>query len=334
MDKIFVAIAALNEPFLRQTVLSALWSADHPENLSFGIFVHDTDGYRDHGLDEIDAEIRVLQSVGTTHLGFGLSRLNSSALRNYTENFYLQADAHLIFRKGWDTTLIRRYRQLQEVTDKPVISMQGPLWTYADGVISDLYGTEIDPYNFTDHHDDLWNAALVQSADILNRFGDDIKDGLLCFGDFMQADIMTGQFVFSETSFFEEVGNDPLVTLLGDETTMAMRAWTRGYRIFAIKDIVFLHLDKTHSPELNWKFAYELESNPKRDDHGLERVKAIMTGQLLGYYGAPSMELLEAFDAQFPHSLIKYFGERLYAPEVVNSHDSYASIGRLLNPKL
>jgi hypothetical protein len=330
MSEIFVSIAALNEPFVKQTILSAIEAADQPNRLTFGVFVQSTDGYPDHGLGDIDANIRVLSATGKTHLGFGLSRLNAFALRDYTETYCLQADAHLIFMKGWDTKIIDRYLQLKGVVDKPVISMQGPLWRYVDGVIQDLYGTIIDPYNFADHHQDLWNAALVQSPDILNRSGDDIKDGVLCFDDFMQADIMTGQFVFSEVSFFEEVGNDPLVTLLGDETTMSMRAWTRGYRIFAIKDIVFLHLDKGASPELDWKFAYELERNASRDDHGLERVKAIMTGRLLGYYGAPTRELLEEFDSQFEYSMIKYFGENLYNKSQ-ESFDPYANIQSLLN---
>jgi hypothetical protein len=191
--------------------------------------------------------------------------------------------------------------------------MHGPLWRFDTGVPRDQYGTEIDPYNFVDKHKHIRNAAIIQSPDILERHGTDIVDGSPPFQeDFIESVLLTAQFLFTDIRFIEEVGNDSRILFLADEPTMSMRAWTRGYRIFAIKDVVFLHLDKSPSPELNWRMAYEIKRNPARESNALKRAKDIMTGNIIGYYGAPSIELLAEYDALFDYSLVKYFEENLY----------------------
>lgn len=332
-DKIFVSIAGLNEPFTKQTVLSAMSAADRSDRLSFGIFIQDTHDY-DHGLEDIDADIRILKSKGTTQMGIGISRLSASILRNYSEDFYLQVDAHVIFSKGWDTILLDRYRELLAVADKPIISMHGPLWAIVNGVPVDQHGEEIDPYNYLGKGKEIRNAAIIQPDDMPERRGTDIvSGGPIFFDDFVSSNLLTAQFIFTKIDFIDEVGNDPLILFLADEPTMSMRAWTRGYRIFAIKDIVFLHLDKASSPEIDWRVSSELEKNSDRDSAALERVRSIMTGKTTGYYGAPSLELLQQYDSLFRYSIIEYFNSQVHIESLDDRQyddDPYQIIGSIL----
>lgn len=54
----------------------------------------------------------------------------------------------------------------------------------------------------------------------------------------------SGHMMFSSRSFVEDVLPDPRVIFFGEEHTFPLRAYTNGYRIFAIKENVLYTLNK------------------------------------------------------------------------------------------
>lgn len=68
----------------------------------------------------------------------------------------------------------------------------------------------------------------------------------------------SGHMMFSSRSFVEDVLPDPRVIFFGEEHTFPLRAYTNGYRIFAIKENVLYTLNKipeylTDTHKRDWK---------------------------------------------------------------------------------
>jgi hypothetical protein len=62
--------------------------------------------------------------------------------------------------------------------------------------------------------------------------------------DFIEHYNFSAHFVFTIGSFIQDVLPDPFLTFIGEEQTTALRACTRGYRIFSIRDTLLWHLEK------------------------------------------------------------------------------------------
>jgi len=108
-------------------------------------------------------------------------------------------------------------------------------------------------------------------------------------------------FVFTDHKFIQEIMPDPFIIFSGEEPTTALRAWSRGYRIFAVEDTVLWHLnkngiefkdDRVYSPGL----PHLVDHAALRDSRSVERVKNILSGNLLGYWGAPDIDKLEQYE--------------------------------------
>jgi hypothetical protein len=61
----------------------------------------------------------------------------------------------------------------------------------------------------------------------------------------------SGHMIFSSMSFLYDVLPDPRVIFFGEEHTIPLRAYTNGYRIFAIKENILFTLNKKRLEELS-----------------------------------------------------------------------------------
>lgn len=278
MAKIFLSIAALKESFIYETVESAIKNADNPRLLSFGIFSQDSEE-TEYNFRELSSRVCHVRADSKNILGVGASRLNASVLRQYDEYFYLQIDAHLIFTKGWDSILLQRYKELNLKHEKPIISMGGPRWFYEnDNLILDA----------------SVNGVLVASPNLDSRSdSNSIVYGTSLFSKIQESFFCTAQFLFSHISLINEVPPDPFIIFQGEEPTFSLRACTRGYKIFAIEDVIFYHLDKNENPQFCWRKS--VSHTIEREFFCRKRVRDIMLGNILGEWGAPDEKSLQEY---------------------------------------
>lgn len=127
----------------------------------------------------------------------------------------------------------------------------------------------------------------------------------------------SAHFVFTQGSFIYEIAPDPFITFYGEEHTTALRAWTRGYQIFAITDSVIWHLNKStinnpldrtiinqqHKPERmreqdNYRYKEQLSTS---------RSQNILNGEITGFWGATTITKWKEYQIESNFDFTNFF---------------------------
>jgi hypothetical protein len=326
MSTIFVNIAAYNEEDLVDTVQTALEKATNPDNIHIGIVLHYPAGnFPDLSKWPTVKTIKITESIG---LGLGTARGMAASLYN-NETYYLQIDAHTVFKQNWDSCLINNYNELNKSVKKPIISAYVPYY-FRDRVT----GEKLTMAKNTDWEGYYTPWTLVAKSHPL-AIGMEDKERYYTFaygiealdspaaaaGTFYQSNydeqyFISGHFLFASASFIKEVKYDPKLAY-HEENVIAMLAWTRGYRIFNMKDHVLwtreMHTMGRDVPN-SWKETY-LEKNEEGISFkdkvvlGTLRNKEILTGKVLGEWGAPTLELLQDYEAAAGLNYKKFYAD-------------------------
>lgn len=117
-EKIFISIAAFEEPGLIRTINNALSKADSPDLLSFGIAMN----YKNEpSLSSFKNKISVIRDSDFERPGIVRMR---SEIRNLIddEEYFLSIDAHTDFLQSWDSKLIADLKELELLEKNTVIS--------------------------------------------------------------------------------------------------------------------------------------------------------------------------------------------------------------------
>lgn len=128
--------------------------------------------------------------------------------------------------------------------------------------------------------------------------------------------IVTAHFIFSIGDFVKDIAPDPNIMFMGEEHTTALRAWTRGYRIYGLQDILLWHLNKDRNHDPDDRISFIPKELHYRDHYtnknrlSLDRTRKILTGELIGYWGSPNKKLLSDFEKASNFSF-KEFYERV-----------------------
>lgn len=311
-NSIFINIAAYNEDDLVDTVNSALTKAAYPENIFIGILMQ----YPDKNFPDLSMYKNVKTKKNDSLVGLGLGMARGIASEFYdNEEFYLQIDAHTVFKQDWDTTLIKNYINLKEIAEKPIISSYVPYY-YKNAST----GEKVTMANNQDWDGNYlsWslvpknnkNALGMSDIDTYNRFVYGIEALLSPAAksvDFSkkwyeEQYLISGHFLFTSSSFIKEIKYDPVLAY-HEENVIAMNAWTRGYRIFTIMDHVLwtrgLSGDFLDVPN-SWRQSYRVKDESgicfmDKVVAGTLRNKQILTGKILGEYGSPTQDLLDEY---------------------------------------
>lgn len=241
-QNIFVQIAAYRDPELLPTLRDMLANAKHPENLKVCIaWQHSPDDVWDT-LDEykddprfIILDIPHLESKGTCWARYLIQQ-------QWTDEAYtLQLDSHHRFVQDWDELLIGMIRDLQKAGhEKPLLT---------------AYVTSYEPHNDpTGRGQDPWWLTF-------DRF---TPQGAVFFIPSVVPDwqnrtlpypsrFYSAHFGFTLGQFCKEVPHDPNFLFHGEEISIAARAYTWGYDLFAPHRLCVYHeYTRTHRPRKSW----------------------------------------------------------------------------------
>lgn len=289
MKTTFVGIAAYNEYDLEQTIYNCLDNSVNPDSLRFGVWSH----YNNGNLPKLKIKnVRYINTDYPTLLGVGHARLNTLALYD-GEDYYLQIDSHMLFDKDWDSYLIDSFEELKKTNESPLITTYTPWWSKNEDGSINYYSPENNRNCSKMVYDDILDSNFPRQKTIPVEWKD--NNSIEHYG-------FSAHFAFSDAKVIYEVMPDPYLMFYGEEPTTAVRLWTRGYKIFAIKKAVAWHKNKGHG------FIDESDSrvhNGKKElyDHylrktkySLSRTRDILTGKNIGYWGASSLEQLHNYE--------------------------------------
>lgn len=264
---------AFNEPFLRQTILSAVENSSSPDRIFFGVVEQRTDG--------IFSELQDIKNVRhkrlevSAPLGVGLPRSYSMDLLK-DEDYCLITDSHMIFNHNWDENIIRRIKYLEkDFGNKIIISQHLPT-------------LDIDENNLVLYPEKRKDTPCYLKFDGI--FIDDIP--IPSGTDFFQQYPVTCHYMFSFSQTFKDIKFDPRIFYFAEESSLSMRFSTRGYKVFSTRYFPMFHLQKTNSYKIkSWQ---DLEGTERLQDD-IEIVYKIFSGKEIGEWSASSLVDLKEF---------------------------------------
>ena len=313
METIFIGIPAFNEEDIHETIRTALGKARQPQNVHIGIVLH----YPAGNFPDVRMYPNVKVIAISDAIGLGTSVTRDLACSLYEgETYYLQIDGHTMFKQNWDEILKVNYKELQKITEKPIISTYVPYW-FRDrktGQALNMFGT--NDFDYPCSH--MWSLVTKGNPRAINV--DEEAYRHLVYGieavespaaatanfensNYEEQYVFAGHFMFTTAKYLEEIPFDPLVTY-HEENTAPLRAWTRGYRIFNMRDHALwtreMYTQGRDVPN-SWKSTYEVKDENGvsfRDKviQGTLRNKDILTGKVLGIWGAPNQKLLDEYE--------------------------------------
>jgi hypothetical protein len=294
MKTIFIAVGAYNEPYIKLMIDNCLENAEFPTRVHFGLWLHNNDNVHLDLSEYSNVKVAYLQYPSL--LGVPPARLNSIGLYD-DEDYYFQVDGHMLFEKHWDTKVINKFEELRKTFDKPIITTYTPWWS--------MTGDTINFYS---------NESKATCSPMFLDFEGSVKEGYpkpttrhLTWGEdelYKEHHFISAHFLFTLPSFIEDVLPDPLIMYSGEEVTTAVRAWTRGYRMVCIQNPIAWHLNKFHGDRYEKDRLWDVEQRTsslfahwwRKNDKGMARSKRILTGDLVGYWGAESQDILQKYE--------------------------------------
>ena len=294
---IYISIASFCDPYLLHTVQDACDKATFTHDLIFGII----DQHPVHR----GADLRAL--AGTSHLRYshiyptesrGVCWARSLAFALYQdEKYLLQIDSHMLFEPGWDVQLITQLQALHDRSQQPIVS------TY--------------PYGFEFENERAVVKIVVSNKTtlVLRPHPDTQLSSQSATLRFRAEHVFTrepvrgchvsGGFIFTYGRFVYEVPYDPYLYFHGEEQSLAVRAYTRGWDIFHPPHIPLFHLYKlpnTAHTAHHWHPEWEKQRDFKFTDLTLLAKVRLMDllyqRRSLGVYGLGQQRSLADY-AQF-----------------------------------
>jgi len=292
---IFIQIAAYRDPELLPTLRNMLATAKRPKNLKICIaWQHNPDDTWDT-LDEfigddrfIILDIPYMDSKGTCWAR------NLIQQHWAGEPYTLQLDSHHRFVKNWDDILITMVKDLQRAGHpKPLLTAYVSSYEPAN----DPAGRATDPWwmafdRFTPAGVVFFKPSTIPEWE---------HRTLPYPGRFY-----SGHFAFTLGQFCTEVPHDPQFLFHGEEISIAARAYTWGYDMFAPHKVVVYHeYTRQHRPRKSW--------DDLTDWHQWDRASLARNRRLLNIDGA--------------HDPTEDFGQFGFGPHrTLNDYENFAGI--------
>ena len=225
-NKIFIQIASYRDKELYFTIDNAFKNATEPENLLFCICWQKDDKETLHEYEN-HAQVKLIKIPYQESKGACWAR-NLLQQHYNNEKYTLQLDSHHRFIKGWDSTLIEMYNDLQNKGfKKPLITVYLP-----------SYNPEKDP---EDRVMEIYEMVVKErTSDKLVLFrGSQVNKDILT--EPIRGSFYSAHFAFTTGEFAKEVCHDPELYFFGEEMSISVRAFTYGYDIFHPHKIIAWH---------------------------------------------------------------------------------------------
>ncbi|CAB9522124.1 Glycosyltransferase (GlcNAc) [Seminavis robusta] len=245
---IFVSIAAYRDSETGPTIRHLKATATHPQRVFVGLVLQ-VDTQQDQSIlndlnsmkkddDWYSSHVRCLQLEARDATGPCYARALAQSLWR-GEDYVLQIDSHMRFRKHWDSYLIQELEQLihqDENNDKVLLTAYPVGYHLPHQIPNETRGTVLVPWKFDDQGLLRQRGRLFTLAEVTKP----IRCRLYAAG-----------FNFGRSSVIQDCPYDPQLHHLffGEELSMAVRLYTHGYDLYAPVQSVCYHLwSRAHRP--------------------------------------------------------------------------------------
>jgi Glycosyltransferase (GlcNAc) len=291
---IFVSIASYCDPMLAFTVASARSQAADPSRVFIGIVDQAADGHQYRPVDHWSREhLRFTRVHALEARGPCWARALAMGLYQ-GEDWYLQIDSHTWFEPGWDDRLedwagrctATQPRTLLTCYPNPFILRDGHPVAQAVTHRVLAHVVKTDAEFAPDHPVLMFESVPVET--------DEPVAGLH----------LAGGCLFAPGRFVDELPYDPHLYFHGEEQSLALRAWTRGWDIAHVPDMPMYHLytkPGTQPRPMHWSPEHDQERAVRSqvlEQAARERMARLLWGDGdLGVYGLGTVRTLADYAA-------------------------------------
>ena len=287
-DKIFVNIASYRDSLLTNTIKQAYNNAIYKQNIVFGVVEQE---YQNESLD-LDSlpfknQVQYLRIDPEQSRGCCWARSIAQSMWQ-GEEYYLQIDSHTEFDPGWDHSYTTKMEELKRWHKKPIITGYPYGFDYKNGVITKHIRPK-DPV--------IDIIKVVKENCFVNGYYIHAKGGLFRTKEqFTHAFMLSAGSLFTLGSFVEDIPYDPFLFFSGEEQSLALRAWTKGYDIFHTSKIPLYHCYDNSYRKLYWdNDEIKLTNWSQLEKNSMNRLQKIVTGEYIGSYGIGTERSIEDF---------------------------------------
>ena len=283
---IFISIASYQDPLLVSTIFGAYNNAHDKSSLVFGI------------CDQSDKPIDIssFNFKNQIHYDYVEPLLSKGAcwarhrIQNFfnNEDYYLQIDSHTQFLPNWDKQFISEVtkiesRSFDKYFQKPIITSypRGFKVLDFDNGLFELFTADKRTTLIAYRKDSIFSRGSFS-----RQVGIPLKDSRIS-----HAFLVAAGCIFTRGNFVKEIPYDPKYYFYGEELSIALRAFTRGFSFFHIPEVPLFHLytDVNNPPR---KLHWDPEDDKDRvikwhelDKKSLERLDLLFSEKLDGEYG-------------------------------------------------
>ena len=225
MDKIFIQIASYRDPELLPTIIDCIEKAAYPDRLRFGI-CWQRDALESIAPFDKDPRFRIHSVLYQESKGTCWARNLIQSLYD-GEKYTLHLDSHHRFLKDWDEILIDMYESLKKRVEKPLITGYPPAYYPETGHFDEPLQTYLGYRWFRPSGVLLTRPVIIREDQT--------------YSEPFPARFLAAGFCFVSGAFCNEVPHDPNLYYLGEEPTLAARAFTWGYDLFHPNKWVIWH---------------------------------------------------------------------------------------------
>jgi glycosyltransferase involved in cell wall biosynthesis len=290
-NKIFVQVASYRDPELILTVDDMITKAKNPENLTFGI-CWQYDETEDTDVFNHMENIRISKHHYSESQGLGWARNITNKLYD-GEKYTLQIDSHHRFVQNWDEIVLEDYNQALQVSEKPIIT------TYCTPFNPKECSCKYDPTPCLMSQYEFSADKLLMS---MPWYIQDYKERT----HVIKARTISGHFYFTTGDFIEEVSYDPDIYFGGytEETTLSVRAFTKGYDFYSPYRMVMWHEYTRNYRKKHWEDhgteSATLKTSGERDVYARNKTRQLFGqeehGIDMGIYGLGDVRSLHDYE--------------------------------------
>jgi len=282
--KILVLLASFLDDELPYTIQSCIDNAAHPENIRFAVFLQHNEQL-ENIIDHLPYDILIKKIDYKESRGVGWAR-NIVNQMHTDEEYVLQIDSHSRLTKNWDTIMVD---ELNQLGNRSIISYLMPSYIKDKKNNIDLNFLYKDtptiihvpkPINFVGD----WAVHVGEYKNM-----QDTKMKNIC------VPFLFAGFIFARAQWLKDVPSDPDMYYWGEEMSLGIRSWTRGYDIYLPKQVVAWHYGSTIGAAAaphHWDVIDEKIASPMHH-RAMSKLDKIMRGDITGMYGLGTERTLE-----------------------------------------
>ena len=293
--KIFISIASYQDPLLEATIYSAYNNADNPKDLIFGICDQSTSPLDISSFEFSDQfKYEHVDPINSEGPCWARSRIQNQF---NNEDYYLQIDSHMQFEKNWDAYLINYLERIRAIN---LSSHQLPIITCYPRAFNVV---DLKEGKFELNNNEIRTDAISYRKDsmfIKENFSRQI--GSIATQEISHGYLIAAGCLFSSGDFVKEIPYDSDYYFYGEEISLMIRAFTRGFGIFHIQSLPIFHLyaELTNiERKLHWNEDEDTKREVKwhqREEKSINKLKKLLNDEIAGVFGLGASKSLKDYE--------------------------------------